>query len=627
MTNQIIIGMAGHIDHGKTSIVEALTGINTDILDQEKERGMTIDIGFAHFSNNITIIDVPGHEKFIKNMVTGVSYIDFAILVIAADDGVMPQTKEHFEILKILNVEKGVVVINKIDLVDEEWLKLVELDVQDLIDGSFLNNQKIYKVSTTENLGIDELKSCLQSLSSINSLDLNNDRGLFRLYIDRSFSQQGFGTVVTGTAISGAVDVGESLVALPASKTVRLRSAQSHHKNVQTISVRDRAALNLNGIELKEIGRGGHLSNLEAFKPISMFLATISLLDIKNASLSQNQRLRFHIGTSEVIGRISICSENIVDRGDSCICLIKLEKSVIIAFKDKFLIRSYSPMRTIGGGVVEDIDCIGKWKSIKEYASKLIKIDSVENKMNFIIESRLGFPLKFIDIQMRFGMSFDKVISCLNKNKKYKLIEFQNEKWIVTYKQLETFLDIVVKSIEDFHSKNPYRSGVLKKELYQKVKSDILFFDFCIGLLIDQEKIERDKEIIRIKGFKINLSTEEIAVQEKVLNILDEQGFCSQNYIQIASSLNISAEKLKLLINIAEKDQKIIRINEDLLFTSKNFNILINDIKKYFSHNEKLSVSSFKDIAKTSRKYAVPLLEYLDKKNITYRQENFRKLV
>ncbi len=627
MKNQIIIGMAGHIDHGKTSIVKLLTGHNTDVLKQEKERGMTIDIGFAHFNENITIIDVPGHEKFIKNMVTGISYIDIAILVIAADDGVMPQTIEHFEILKILNVKKGIIILNKIDLVDEEWIDLVEAEIKELVKGSFLENQSIFRVSTVNSVGLEEVKSQVLASSISNVEDLKNNRGLFRMYVDRSFSQQGFGTVVTGTVISGEIKVGSSLYAFPANKKVRLRSAQTHHNNIDQIKIGYRAALNLNGIDKKEIERGGHLSNLNVFDSISTFLAKVSLLDTEGSSLSQNQRLRFHIGTSEVIGRISICGNNSLKKSESGICLIKLEEPIVLSFQDKFLIRSYSPMKTIGGGVVEDINCFGKWSQVKEFANQLVSKKNIAEKMNFIIQNQSGFPFTTDKIQSRFGMSFDKIVEYLDSNKDYSILEYLSEKWIVTNKQLDAFLNRIVDEIKKFHTKNPYRSGVLKKELNQKVESDEVFFDFSIKLLIDKNKIIRDKEIIKLENFKINLSVSELATQKKVIEILDSQGFSSQNYIQIASKLNISSDKLKLLINIAEQDHKIIRINEDLLFTYKNFTNLVDEVKKYFSTNNKLSVADFKDIAKTSRKYAVPLLEFLDKKNITYREDNYRKLV
>ena len=627
MKDQIVIGMAGHIDHGKTSIVKLLTGQNTDILKQEKERGMTIDIGFAHLSENMTIIDVPGHEKFIKNMVTGISYIDLSVLVVAADDGVMPQTIEHFEILKILNVKKGIIIINKIDLVEDEWVDLVESEIKELVKGSFLENQSIFRISATKNIGLEEVKAKLLESSFSNDENMENNRGLFRLYVDRSFSQQGFGTVVTGTVISGQIEVGNSLYALPANKQARLRSAQSHYNNIDTLKIGYRAALNLNGIDKKEIERGAHLSSLDAFDSISTFLAKVSLLNSEGVVLKQNQRLRFHIGTSEVIGRISICDKNVLNKSESGICLIKLEEPIVLSFQDKFLIRAYSPMKTIGGGLVEDINCFGKWGRVKEYANQLIKSTSIADKMNFIIQNQSGFPFTIDKIQSRFGMSFEKIVEHLEFNKKYTIIDHLSEKWVVTDEQLDIFLKRIIDEIEKFHFKNPYRAGVLKKELNQKVESDEVFFDFSINLLIDENKIIRDKEVIKLTDFKINLSSDELAAQEKVIEILDSQGFSSQNYIQIADTLKISADKLKLLINIAEQDRKIIRINEELLFTYKNFINLVDDVKKYFSENEKLSVSDFKDIAKTSRKYAVPLLEYFDKKNITYREENYRKLV
>ena len=247
--------------------------------------------------------------------------------------------------------------------------------------------------------------------------------------------------------------------------------------------------------------------------------------------------------------------------------------------------------------------------------------------MNFIIQSQFGFPFTIEKIQSRFGMSFNKIVECLNLKKEYVVLEYLSEKWIVTNNQLDNFLNRIIDEIKKFHSKNPYRGGVLKKELNQKVKSDEVFFDFSIKLLIDKNLVVRDKELIKLENFKINLSSSEIKVQEKVVEILDSQGFSSQNYIEIANLLNISSDKLKLLINIAEQDSKIIRINEDLLFTYKNFIKLVDDVKKYFSKNDKLSVADFKDISKTSRKYAVPLLEFLDKKNITYREDNYRKLV
>ena len=627
MKRQMVIGMSGHIDHGKTSIVKALTGKDTDILDQERDRGMTIDIGFAHLSDDITIIDVPGHEKFIKNMVTGVAYIDMAILVIAADDGVMPQTKEHFEILKILNIQNGFIIINKIDLVEKDWLSLIESDIKELVRDSFLEGQKIFKISTVKNVGVDDLKENILKLNFNKNNDTSNSRGVFRMYVDRSFSQQGFGTVSTGTVTSGVISVGDKVKVLPANQEVRLRSAQSHYNQVNVLNVGDRAALNLHGINKNQISRGSHISNKDIFLCLDKFIAKISVLSNKNKGLKQNQRLRFHIGPNEIIGRISIFENNNIEPDNSSICLVKLEKSVTISFQDQFLIRTYSPMQTIGGGVVEDIVCMGKWKVLKEYAVKLNNNKSIEEKIIFIIESQRGNPLTIQDIEIRLGMSFTRIMDYIDSYKNFKIVEYLNEKWILTEKQLSHFLDKILEKIKEFHMSNPYSTGIIKKTLHQKTLSNEIFFDFCIDKLIEESKLSRENELISLKNFKVDLSENEILIMNKIINSLNNQGFNSQNYIELSKALSINTEKVKLLIGIAEKNKKIIRLNEDLLFTSENFNKLVEDIKTFFINNDKMTVSDFKNIAKTTRKYAVPILEYFDKIKITYREDNYRKLV
>mgnify|MGYP001168094775 FL=1 len=624
MKRQIIVGMSGHIDHGKTSIVKSLTGKNTDSLDQEQSRGMTIDIGFAHLSDKITIIDVPGHEKFIKNMVTGVNYIDFAILVVAADDGVMPQTREHFEILKILNIQSGCIVINKIDLVEEDWLSLVESDIEDLVRGSFLEKQKVFRVSTLKNLGISELKSNILDINLKKNNDILSNRGVFRMYVDRSFSQQGFGTIVTGTAISGEIAIGDSVKVLPVNQELRLRSAQSHYSSVDMLIMGDRAALNLHGVDKNQVQRGAHISNKDIFACVDKFIAKVSILN--KYRIKQNQRLRFHIGPNEVIGRISIFDDNI-EQKSSEICLIKLEKPVVISFQDRFLIRSYSPMQTIGGGIVCDIKCIGKWKQIKEYAVNFTNHKNIKDRILFIIENQKGEPLTVDAAECRFGMSFESIMNYISVSQDYEIIDYLSERWIVTKKQLECFLEKIINNIKKFHLDNPYSTGIIKKSLFQKNLSSENFFDFCIDKLVKSSKLNQNKELISLNGFKVNLSDSEQKTMNLIIDSLNSQEFNSQNYTQLSNLLSIDVDKIKLFVSIAEKNGKIIRLNEDLLFTSENFDKLVENVKIFFASNDKMTVSQFKDIAKTTRKYAMPILEYFDKTKITYREDNYRKLV
>ena len=353
---QFTIGLSGHIDHGKTSIVKSLTGQNTDNLKEEIKRGLTIDIGFAHLNKNISIIDVPGHEKFIKNMVSGVNAIDSAILVIAADDGIMPQTKEHFDILKILNINSGVIVINKIDLIDSEWLDLVINEVKIFIKDSFLEDAKIIKVSTVDNIGINKLKK--EILNLFNNSKIKFDREVFRMFIDRVFIKKGFGTVVTGTVLSGVVNDNSKVNLLPNDELVTIRSLQTHNTKVSKVEIGSRTAINMQNIEKNKIFRGSHLGEKDYFHLVNNAIVKIKIIkDIKH-----NQRIRIHLGTQEVIARILFSDKKVND-----VALLKFEKKIICSFNDRFIIRSFSPMTTIGGGRIFDINIEGKWTDKKNY--------------------------------------------------------------------------------------------------------------------------------------------------------------------------------------------------------------------------------------------------------------------
>ena len=300
--NQHIIGLSGHIDHGKTSIVKALTGINTDNLKEETKRGMTINIGFAFLNNQITMIDVPGHEKFIKNMVTGVNAIDYVLLVIAADDGIMPQTIEHFEILKLFNVVDGSIIINKVDIVEQEWLDLVEKDITKFVRGSFLENKKIHKVSAIKNIGLVELKDYLINYN-YNIHRKKSD--VFRLFVDRVFTSKGFGSVITGTVLSGKIQIGDKLKILPQNKEIKVRGLQTHNESVQELKIGDRGAINIHSIDKISIEKGNHISEKGFFSTYESAIVSIKILNKVEKVVKDNERLRIYCGTQEVMARIN----------------------------------------------------------------------------------------------------------------------------------------------------------------------------------------------------------------------------------------------------------------------------------------------------------------------------------
>ncbi|MFQ5772833.1 MAG: selenocysteine-specific translation elongation factor, partial [bacterium] len=350
--SHIIIGTAGHIDHGKSALVKALTGVNPDRLKEEKERGLTIDLGFAHLGEKATIIDVPGHEKFIRNMVAGVSTINFVLFVVAADDGVMPQTREHLDILKILQVKHGIIVITKIDLVEEEWLNLVKEDVRNLVQGSFLEIAPMLSVSSITGRGISKLKTTMET--QWQQIKRRENKGVFWMPIDRSFTMKGFGTVVTGSVLSGETKVGDSLELLPQKKIVRIRGLQSHGHSVEKVAPGDRAAINLQALAKDQIHRGNVLSVPNYFNVARRLDARLQLLENAPKAIKPNTRVRLHFGTTEVMARISLLNVTKIEPGVSAYVQFHLENPGCTRRLDPFVIRQYSPTTTIGGGIILD---------------------------------------------------------------------------------------------------------------------------------------------------------------------------------------------------------------------------------------------------------------------------------
>jgi selenocysteine-specific elongation factor len=610
---QFTIGLSGHIDHGKTSIVKSLTGQNTDNLKDEIKRGLTIDIGFAHLDENISIIDVPGHEKFIKNMVSGVNAIDSAILVIAADDGIMPQTREHFDILKILSINSGVIVINKIDLVDSEWLDLVINEVKSFIKNSFLENAKIIKVSTLDNIGINRLKEEILNLS--NNTKIKFDREVFRMFIDRVFIKKGFGTVVTGTVLSGVVDDNSKINLLPSNQLVTVRSMQSHNSKVSKVEIGSRTAINIQNIDKRKVFRGSHLGDTGYFHLVNNAIAKIEIVkDIKH-----NQRIRIHIGTQEVIARIFFADKKVNN-----VALLKFEKKIICSFSDRFIIRNFSPMTTIGGGKIFDINIDGKWTDKSDYIKNLL----FKEKDYEIIREIINYRGKNIFDQetLSYHLGFSKDILKKNLSKLSDIHFYGNTKpWIITTSQLNNFNEKIIKTIDSFHRNNPYLNGIIFEQLNQTVLLPDIFLKKILNDLCNNGNLKFKDDLYSLHDFKIKLEKEDQLLKKKLFNIIDEEKFQTSDFSSLLVKLNISEEKLKNLLNIEKNNNNFLVINGSLFFSKKNYFNLLITIEKYFSLKKTMSVSDFKNLSNTSRKYAVPLLEYLDKEKITYRDGNERK--
>ena len=621
---QTVIGLSGHIDHGKTALVKALTGVNTDSLTEEQKRGMTIDIGFAFLDENITLIDVPGHEKFVKNMMAGVSAVDVALLVVAADDGVMPQTREHFEILNLLDIPLGIVAINKIDLADKDWLELVELDIGELLQGSFMEDAPILKVSAETGDGVDQLKTTLLDLCK--KVPDKQDRGIFRLHVDRVFSMKGYGTVVTGTVNSGSLKIGDTVELLPGSVKSKVRGLQSHGEEVQQVETGDRAAINLQGVEIKQIERGSQIAEIGYLQSLNQMGVTLLLLGSAQKPITQNQRIRIHLGTQEVMARVALTDGKTLQPGDDCPALLRLEQPMVAARGDKFIIRSFSPVITIGGGEVMEVLIEEKWKIVKEKLQNLYESPKSDQLIHLVQEEGAK-PITPEKLQYRIGISKEQINAIVEEKEELFWLTHKQGKWLLTQNQWNELKNSIHNFLKKYHAKNPLNAGAQKEEIRQHLSCENSILEALLQSMLDEKSISQKGELFLNPNFSITLSSEDDSLQNSILNQLDQEGFTSSTLAQLSLKTGNSKEKLMQVLNVAEQQGKLLRIDGKLMFTQKNFIILREKVNQFFSNHPEMSVSEFKELAHTSRKYAVPLLEYFDKKKITYREGNIRKLV
>ncbi len=614
--SQVVIGTAGHIDHGKTALVKALTGTNTDRLAEEQARGMTIDLGFAFLTDDITIIDVPGHEKFIRNMVSGVSTIQIGLFVIAADDGVMPQTIEHLQILSLLKIPQGVIALTKTDLADEEWTDLVEDDIRQLCEGTFLENAPIVRTSIANGDGIEELRKTL--LEQAEKVHDKNDRGFFRLQVDRSFIKTGFGTVVTGTVISGELNKGDEVQILPAEKTGRVRGLQSHGKSVDTVKLGDRAAVNIAGLDKKDLWRGAELISAGWLKPTLQIIANISMIPKTKWIIKSKQRVRIHVGTQELLARV-VLIKSPLKAGESGNALIQFEAPAVIAMDDRFVTRSYSPMDTIGGGIVLDANPKGTAKSQRSWAKEL-SIEPEKRYLQFINKDYQNPHIldEWCKVFQVSRFTFHNFAS------NFKLRTAKGKPFIYSDGNLNKCESIIINIIEDFHKNHPYQKTMKGEELKGKSKYNNNWFEFVLSELISKEEVKQIQEGYTLANYGIKLSDKD---QENTDII--EKIIVSFNYEPV--TINLLAEESELpnkivlkLLHVLKGLEKVTNIGDGLWSSRLKIDEISGKLKQHFANIDKLSVVNFKNITGLTRKSAIPLLEYFDRQNITIRDGNER---
>lgn len=627
----IIIGTAGHIDHGKTTLIKALTGIETDRLKEEKKRGITIELGFAFFDlpngKKAGIVDVPGHERFIKNMLAGVSGIDLVLLVIAADEGVMPQTQEHLDILSILDVEKGIIVLSKCDLVDDEWIKLVKEDLDEKVKGTFLEGAPIVPVSSINGTGLDELKNLITQFTE--EVPEKSVSEPLRLPIDRVFTMSGFGTVITGTLIEGTVEEKQSLMIYPKGLEARVRSIQVHGNSVSKAYAGQRVALNLTGIKKEDISRGDILAVENSMKNTMIIDVKLNLLKNSSRKIEHWSRLRFYHGTKEILCRVALLDRDELNPGESCYAQLRLEEETACKYDDRFVVRFYSPLETIGGGVILDPNAIKHKRSNEDVITEL-KAKSDGNK-DIIIERALKkfsneFPdIKFISVQT--GLSEKIVEECYKVFIEDKLvIEFSNGRF-AHRDFIEESEEQLINFLTKFHKKYPLKPGVSKEEVKSR------FFKNTKGKLFDEIMNVYEKnnilkvfgDTVALKGFEVELSQEQTILKDKILKIYKDSEFKPPLLKDVLKTVNASSRD-KDVIEVMISMKMLIKLSDELLFHSEAYNKAKDLLKDHFVENNEITLAEYRDILNTSRKYVVPLLEHFDAIKLTRRMENKRVL-
>ena len=629
----IIIGTAGHIDHGKTALVKALTGVDADRFPEEKERGITIDIGFAELDLGdvkIGFVDVPGHEKFVKNMLAGAGGIDLVALVVAADEGVMPQTREHFEICRLLEIKTGLIVLTKKDLADKELIEFAELDVSELVQDSFLENAPIISVSAKTGEGIDELKNTIKSLAE--KIPDRKNEAIFRLPIDRSFSVRGFGAVVTGTLVSGEINEADELEILPIGKKVRVRGIQTHGKSVRSAHAGQRTAVNLGGIEHGEIERGMILAEKDVLRPTQIFDAEVEILKNAKKSLKSRQRVRVHIGTIEALARIQVLNEaDEIKQGEKDFVQIRLEIPAAAIFNERFILRSYSPQITIAGGRILDADANKHRKKdfeiVRKYLENLINSETDKAKQaKFFLENFKEHGASFADLQAKTGWRKGFLEKAIQENiEKTAIIEAEN--FYIARTPFDNLKAQTLNEIERFHKKEPLAKGILRETLREKIYSHLpneIFRTVLVSLEKDG-KTAAEKDIVRHTSHSLELAEDEKILRERLLQIYKD---AKLEVPKLNDALSDAAKNAKTDIGHARKifqllldSGEIIKVSEEFYFAKSEIDDLIAQLQAFAlkSENRLIDVAAFKNIAGFSRKYAIPLLEYFDLRKVTRR--------
>ncbi|MBI3478355.1 MAG: selenocysteine-specific translation elongation factor [Acidobacteria bacterium] len=620
----VIVGTAGHIDHGKTSLVKALTGIDADRLEEEKRRGITIDIGFAHLELpapngdvlRFGFVDVPGHERFVRNMLAGVGGIDLVLLVIAADEGIKPQTREHFDICRLLEVRRGITVITKSDAVDADTLEVVRLEVEDFLRGSFLeaSHSPIVAVSSLTGAGLDELRSQLANIAV--EVSAKDSTALARLPIDRVFTMKGFGTVVTGTLVSGTISKEEELEVFPSGKLLRVRGVQVHGSAAEQASAGQRTALNLAAVATEELARGMTLAPPNTFKSTSRLDVSLTLLPTAKA-LKDRARVHFHAYTMEALAEVRLYGAKQIAPGAQGYAQLRLTEPTLLLPGDRFILRQFSPVVTIGGGAVLDASPQLKAKNVPNFLQQLSGASA-----EAILEARIarrsasGFSLSQATIETGWRRDFilQQLARALQTGTVIRIAD--------TFMHASAFsaLTSSLKNLTaEFHKANPLVAGISKEELRDKCGVSPEVFSAALDLLVRDKKLSVSSELVHLPGRGVVMKDEESESKQIIENAFASAGLKVPALKEVLAGLKVDKVRAQKIVTLLLREKLLVKISDDLVFHQSALSDLRQKIAALKSTTPKIDVARFKDLTGVSRKYAIPLLEYLDRERVTRR--------
>ncbi len=632
--NPIILGTAGHIDHGKTALIKALTGVDTDRLKEEKLRGITIELGFASLTlpdgQRLGIVDVPGHERFVRHMVAGATGMDLVALIIAADEGVMPQTREHLEICQLLKVKKGLVVLTKADLVEEDWLDLVEEDVAVFLRDSFLENAPMVRFSAHTGQGKEELLQTLAALAR--EVPPKSDRGIFRLPIDRVFTIKGFGTVVTGTAVSGRLTVGDTVMIYPEGLKARVRNLQVHDENVEATQAGARTAVNLQGIEKMEISRGMVVATPESLLPTLRLDARLEVLPDAPRALKNRLAVRLHTGTSENHAQMIILDQEELPPGGTGYVQFRLNTPLALKPLDRFVIRAFSPAVTLGGGQVLHIHP-PKHKRLQEevYAhlhrletslpDELVRLYCQEAGPAGISQTRL---LQLLNLDQP---TLSSLLATSIKEGQVFLYDPDNLRYVATI-TLKTLHQRVAGLLKKFHQDQPLKPGFSKEELRRKLpeEMDARLFNFVVQQAEQQQQIVVDRDLVRLASHKIVLAQDQEDLMAKLEGHYRQTGLTPPSVKEVTELVKVAPSRVQELIKLLVSQGRLVKVKEEMYFHREAIAALKEKLVGYLRANKEINMPQFKELTQISRKYSIPLMEYFDASKVTVRIGELRRL-